>query len=99
MVCFSMDFPRSLGFKLTRFTITARILWMAAAKIGSLIVNANALASPLAAGVRHIRASTLVGVPDWIQNYFNSSCKIFGKCFKQIYEIAWSFCKILPQRN
>ena len=45
-----MDFPRSLGFKLTRFTITARILWMAAAKVGSLIVNANALASPLTAG-------------------------------------------------
>ena len=63
-----MNFPRSLGFKLTRFTITARILWMAAAKIGSLIVNANALASPLAAGVRPVRVSTLVGVPDWVKN-------------------------------
>ena len=81
MVCFSMDFPRSLGFKLTRFTITARILWMAAAKIGSFVVNANALASPLAAGVRHIRASTLVGVPDWIQNYFDSYMPNFRKMF------------------
>jgi len=79
MVCFSMDFPRSLGFKLTCFTIVARILWMAAAKIGSLIVNANALASPLTTGVRHIRASTLVGVPDWIQNYFDSCMYNFRK--------------------
>ena len=64
-----MNFPRSPEFKLTCFAVTARILWMAAARIGSLVVNANSLASSLTTGVRPVYASALVGVPDWVQNY------------------------------